>query len=252
VCCDKKGIAARYRVTGVAESRNVFQNFNRLCGFLCVLRVSVVLGLRGCAQPPYPLIKGDRGTRLHSRLQENFEMKMLPFLLFILFRSRRLLCIGGLLLLLLSGAFAVDALVTPGAAVCIAAPKAGKTFLVYVPVDYTDKRPWPIIFCYHGYGGSATTWPFKQVTRGKGFIIVGMNYVTQLYYKGLRPSETEAEKAFFHETLSLISENLNVAKDYIFMGGIARVAILQRFWASNCWSSWLVDWFWARAGAMWI
>ena len=149
-------------------------------------------------------------------------MRMLPFLFFTLFRSRRCLCIGGLLLLPLSGAFAVDVLVAPGTEVRIAAPKAGKTFLVYVPVDYADKRPWPIIFCYHGYRGSATTWPFKQVTKGQGFIVVGMNYATETYYKKLLPSETAAEKAFFAEALALMSARLNVAQAYIFMGGYSQ------------------------------
>ena len=61
------------------------------------------------------------------------------------------------------------------------APKANNFFLVYVPQDYTPDRAWPVIFCYHGAGGSAGTFPFQQVTRGKGFIIIGMNYATKQY-----------------------------------------------------------------------
>jgi poly(3-hydroxybutyrate) depolymerase len=51
-------------------------------------------------------------------------------------------------------------------------------FIVYVPSDYNDKQDWPVIFFYHGQGGQPTTWPFKQITGGKGFIIVGMGYVS--------------------------------------------------------------------------
>ena len=110
----------------------------------------------------------------------------------------------------------------PGAEVGITTPKAGKTFRLYVPVDYTDKRPFPVIFCYHGYRGKATTWPFKQVTKGEGFIVVGMNYATDGYYNGLSPTETAPEKAFFNEVVALVSAHLNIATDYIFMGGYSQ------------------------------
>ena len=46
---------------------------------------------------------------------------------------------------------------SPGMQVRINAPEAKSYFLVYVPSDYTPARPWPAIFCYHGYSGSATT-----------------------------------------------------------------------------------------------
>lgn len=110
----------------------------------------------------------------------------------------------------------------PGKEVRITAPKTGKTFLLYVPADYTDKRPFPIIFCYHGYRGHATTWPFKQITKGKGFIVVGMNYATDDYHKGLSPDKTAPEKAFFNEVMALVSARLNIATDYIFMGGYSQ------------------------------
>ena len=111
----------------------------------------------------------------------------------------------------------------PGVEVGLTAPKAGKTFRLYVPTDYTDKRPFPVIFCYHGYRGTATTWPFKQVTKGEGFIVVGMNYATDDYYKGhLPPTETGPEKAFFNEVMALVSARLNIATDYIFMGGYSQ------------------------------
>ena len=50
-----------------------------------------------------------------------------------------------------------DAELLPGKEIRITAPKTAKTFLLYVPVDYTDKRPFPVLFYYHGYRGTATT-----------------------------------------------------------------------------------------------
>ena len=116
-----------------------------------------------------------------------------------------------------------DAELLPGKEVRITAPKTGKTFLVYVPVDYTDKRPFPVLFYYHGYRGTATTRMFRHITKGEGFIIVGMNYATDDYYKGhLPPTKTAPEKAFFNEVMVLVSARLNIATDYIFMGGYSQ------------------------------
>ena len=140
------------------------------------------------------------------------------------FRSVKVVCGNILLLFLLHSAFAAEMpTVVPGKEVRITAPKTGKTFLLYVPVDYTDKRPFPVLFYYHGYRGTATTRMFRQITKGKGFIIVGMNYATDRYYTGgLSPTETAPEKIFFNEALELISKRVNVAKAYIFMGGYSQ------------------------------
>ena len=128
-----------------------------------------------------------------------------------------------LLLLLIHSAFAAEIpTVSPGKEVRITAPKTGKTFLLYVPIDYTHQRSFPVIFCYHGYRGSATTWPFKQITKGQGFIVVGMNYATDAYYHKLRFTTTEPEKIFFDEALAIISTRVNIDRDYIFMGGYSQ------------------------------
>ena len=135
----------------------------------------------------------------------------------------RTVCFGTLVLLLLRGTLAADMPeMLPGTEVRITAPKAEKTFLVYVPIDYTDKRPFPVLFYYHGMGGSARTGMFKIITKGRGFIVVGMNYATDAYYKGLSPYETAAEIRFFEEVLALLSARLNIATKYIFMGGYSQ------------------------------
>ena len=115
-----------------------------------------------------------------------------------------------------------NAQLLPGKEVRITAPKTGKTFLLYVPIDYTDKRPFPVLFYYHGYRGTATTRMFRHITKGEGFIVVGMNYATDGYYKGLSPDKTAPEKALFNEVMALVSARLNIATDYIFMGGYSQ------------------------------
>ena len=48
---------------------------------------------------------------------------------------------------------------------------------VYLPQDYTPSHLWPIIYSYHGSNGEPTVGPFKDLTDGKGFIIIGMEYL---------------------------------------------------------------------------
>ena len=135
----------------------------------------------------------------------------------------RIACFSALLLLLFCSDLAADMPeLFPGTEVRMTAIQTEKTFLVYVPVDYTDKRPFPVLFYYHGWGGTATTWMFKRITKGQGFIVVGMNYATDAYYKGLSPEATAADIHFFEEVLALLSARLNIDTDYIFMGGYSQ------------------------------
>jgi len=101
------------------------------------------------------------------------------------------------------------------------APNTGGFFLVWVPVDYDPNYSWPVIFCYHGAGGSATTRMFYEITDGRGFIVVAMNYADPV--SGHGESEwLEREKAFFSEALSIVSDRLNVDTARIFMAGTSR------------------------------
>ncbi len=101
------------------------------------------------------------------------------------------------------------------------APNAGVSFIVYVPIDYNPDISFPIIFCYHGAGVSVTTWPFYQVTHGKGYIIVGMNY-TPPAEKGTNLLSIKTEKAFFIEALDILTKRLNIDQRMIFMGGYSQ------------------------------
>lgn len=113
-----------------------------------------------------------------------------------------------------------EPLVTSGEHI-FTAPKANVQFILFVPYDYTPNQSYPIIFCYHGSGASATTWPFQQVTHGKGYIIVGMNYTSRAA-ENLSLELIRYEKAFFLEALEMASARLNVNQDLIFMGGYSQ------------------------------
>jgi predicted esterase len=98
-------------------------------------------------------------------------------------------------------------------------------FMVYVPTDYNDKQDWPVIFFYPGQGGQPMTWPFKQITGGKGFVVVGMGYVPGSenpmnqgryinYIKRLRKSAFEVKK--------YVSERLRIDEKRLFITGCSK------------------------------
>ena len=67
----------------------------------------------------------------------------------------------------------------PGQTVKVIDPATGGNgyWQLYLPKDYSPSRLWPIIYCYHGSNQEPTVWPFKDLTDGKGFIVVGMEYL---------------------------------------------------------------------------
>ena len=68
---------------------------------------------------------------------------------------------------------------TPGKETKIADPLTGGVgwYVVYIPKDYTPDREWPTMFCYHGKNNDPKSWPFKELTDGQGYIVIGMEYL---------------------------------------------------------------------------
>ncbi|MDD5063504.1 MAG: prolyl oligopeptidase family serine peptidase [Phycisphaerae bacterium] len=95
-------------------------------------------------------------------------------------------------------------------------------FMVYVPSDYNDNRDWPVIFFYHGMGGEPATGLFRYLTKGCGFIVIGMAYVPGSqspmnegqyisYIKRLRKSALEVKK--------YVAEHLRIDEKRLFITG---------------------------------
>jgi len=74
-----------------------------------------------------------------------------------------------------------DAKFTPGKEVKVADASSGACgyYVVWTPKNYTPDREWPTILCLHGKTGSPTTWPFKEASDGKDYIIIGFDYKTK-------------------------------------------------------------------------
>ena len=113
----------------------------------------------------------------------------------------------------------------PGTETRIEAPRSGGHFIIYVPADYTPDRRWPAIFCYHGLNGKPTTSPFKQVLKGRGFIIVGMEYLVRGMQR-LTLQDMEAymgrEVSSFQRVAAYVERRLKVDKSMYFCGGFSK------------------------------
>jgi poly(3-hydroxybutyrate) depolymerase len=98
-------------------------------------------------------------------------------------------------------------------------------FMVYVPSDYTDEQDWPVIFCFHGMDGQPTTWPFKETTRGKGFIIVGMGYVEGgkgKMTRGQYVNYIKRERKSILRVKKHVSNHLKIDNNRLFVAGYSK------------------------------
>lgn len=100
----------------------------------------------------------------------------------------------------------------------------GDHFIVYVPTDYTEEKSWPVIFCYHGKSGQPTTWPFRQATRGEGFIIIGMGYFPRpkgKITKGQYSDYVKSERRSVLEVKRYVREHLRIDEKRLFVTGFS-------------------------------
>ena len=101
----------------------------------------------------------------------------------------------------------------------------GDYFLVYVPSDYTDEHDWPAIFFFNGAGHRPSTELFKSVTEGKGFIIIGIEYVktgTGRMTKGQYINNLKRELKSIYKVQKLASEYFRIDKKRLFLTGFSR------------------------------
>lgn len=90
-------------------------------------------------------------------------------------------------------------------------------WLVYLPQDYSPSRLWPIIYCYHGSNSEPTVWPFKDLTGGKGFIVIGMEYLDR--DKGATSDKDLPNLRRIHD---LLAKHVALHEQVQFIGGFSQ------------------------------
>jgi len=101
----------------------------------------------------------------------------------------------------------------------------GYYFLVYVPSDYTDEHDWPAIFFFNGAGLLPSTELFKSITEGKGFIIIGMDYVKTgkgRVTEGQYINNLKRELKSIYKIQKRVSEYFRIDKKRLFLTGFSR------------------------------
>ena len=91
-------------------------------------------------------------------------------------------------------------------------------YIIYVPKNYTPDHDWPIIFCYHGVNNEPKVWPFKELTGGENFIIVGMEYSKV----ALGGPSTEKDLPIMTAVAAYVSKRLKVNTKLMFIGGFSQ------------------------------
>jgi hypothetical protein len=124
-----------------------------------------------------------------------------------------------------------------------------KSFNVYVPVDYTEDRSWPVIFRYKGRGDKYN--PIicrggRMNTCDRGAIIIGMGYLDTANKRRMPAIEyidyIDRELRSIYEAKELVSKHLKVDNDRLFVSGTSAGGWLAsnlleyraQFWAGAC------------------
>ena len=131
----------------------------------------------------------------------------------------RLLLAFSLALLLMGRVVGQD--YAPGTETRLEIPGFENQVIVYVPQDYTADREWPIVHHYHGTNGKPTVGIPRLYTRGKGFVIVGMDFtergnspVTKEFYQN--------ELKAIADTHRLVGQHVRIDGNRVYVGGFSK------------------------------
>lgn len=121
---------------------------------------------------------------------------------------------------------------SPGQETKIADPATGGVgwYVVYVPKDYTPDRDWPTMICYHGKNNDPKSWPFKELTDGKGYIVIGMEYLDRERPDPVKDLEN------LKRIRTFVGSKLRINSKLLFMGGFS-----QGGWSTSRFSDAMLD-----------
>lgn len=114
----------------------------------------------------------------------------------------------------------------------IADPATGGVgwYVVYVPKDYTPDRDWPTMICYHGKNNDPKTWPFKELTGGNGYIVIGMEYLDR------ENPDPAKDLPNLNRIRAFVGSKLRINSKLLFMGGFS-----QGGWSTSRFSDSMLD-----------
>lgn len=93
--------------------------------------------------------------------------------------------------------------------------------IVRLPDDYTTDRAWPVVFHFHGTGGQPTIAIPLAYTKGKGFVIVGMEYITR-DLPAATPDYLEREWTNLMAVRDALAKSVRIDPKRLFVGGFSQ------------------------------
>jgi poly(3-hydroxybutyrate) depolymerase len=115
--------------------------------------------------------------------------------------------------------------IAPGQESKLETPGYDYPSLLYVPTDWRPGTKMPLIFFLHGAGAEPTTWPWRSVTGGKGYLIAGLSYaaIPEAAAKGI-PRDDQTRKAmieFINKTRAVVDRVYGVDRNRVFLTGLS-------------------------------
>lgn len=109
----------------------------------------------------------------------------------------------------------------PGQTFEFEGPGAPEPLPVFVPTDYDRDAPPPIFVFFPGTGGFPNTGPIPEATGGKGWVVVGAQYVDRGL---LRPTAdgVRAEWDNLQKLIAAIDERLPIDETRLYVGGFSK------------------------------
>lgn len=106
----------------------------------------------------------------------------------------------------------------------MALPGSNGSMKVFLPVNYKAEQKWPVLFFYHGMGGSPDTSVLRRFTDGSNYIVVGMPYIEGDRSRTAQEMEAymRRELANFQLARNWIVAHASVDESRIFMSGASK------------------------------
>lgn len=105
----------------------------------------------------------------------------------------------------------------PGKEITVQDPQTGGVghWILYLPSNYSSDKKWPVIFAYHGLGQQPGVYPFVSLTDGRGYVVVGMEYVD----REVREPQVERNIPNLKRIHDLLATRIGIDEKFEFIGG---------------------------------
>ena len=128
---------------------------------------------------------------------------------------------GGLLVV--PDATGGESRLAPGRTTYLTIPNVPGPNAVYLPTNTATGRTWPLLVHYHGVDGRANVETWRRYTRGRDWVLLGMEYRE----RGSRGT-LAAESRNLHRAVAFLAEEVGIDSDRVYLAGFSKGG----WWAS--------------------